>query len=152
LARASTPKSVKRSLTGAVGNARGVPLANCEECWPLVGECRGRLWHARKLRRTVGGPAHVEFDGPAVLAREEKRRDIVGFLHTHPGFRAKPSKRDIATMQAWVRAFGKPLLCLIQGTDGLAGYLFASDDSPPERLVQVKAVTRGKFIAIGSDL
>jgi proteasome lid subunit RPN8/RPN11 len=136
----------------AVGNAlRGVPLAACEECWPLVGERRGRVWYARKLRRTVGGPASVEFDGPAVLAREEKRRDIVGFLHTHPGFPAEPSLRDIATMQAWVSAFGKPLLCLIHGTDGLAGYLFESDDSRGERLVQVEAFARGTMVALSGD-
>ena len=133
----------------AVGNAfRGVPAAACEECWPLVGERRGRLWLARKLRQTVGSPASVEFDGPAVLAREEKRHDIVGFLHTHPGFPAEPSARDIATMQAWVSAFGKPLLCLIHGTDGLAGYVFYSDDSRGERLIQVESFARGSMVAL----
>ena len=135
----------------AVGNAlRGVPQ-NCEECWPLVGERRGRLWFARKLRRTVGEPARVEFDGPAILAREERRGDIVGFLHTHPGFPAEPSRRDIATMQAWVSAFGKPLLCLINGTDGLAGYLFASDDSHGERMEQVESFARGHIVALARE-
>jgi Prokaryotic homologs of the JAB domain len=96
----------------------------------------------------VGGPARVEFDGPSVLAREEEHRDIVGFLHTHPGFHAEPSPRDIATMQAWVSAFGKPLLCLIHGTDGLAGYLFESDASPGKRLAQIELFARGTIIGI----
>jgi proteasome lid subunit RPN8/RPN11 len=106
------------------------------------------VWLARKLRRTVGKPASVEFDGPAVLAREEQRRDIIGFLHTHPGMPAEPSARDIGTMQAWVSAFGKSLLCLIHGTDGLVGYLFVSDDSRGERLEQVEQFARGMIIAM----
>jgi hypothetical protein len=150
---------LKRNSSRAVGPRdevagssalRGVPSV-CEECWPLVGQRKGRLWFARKLRRTVGGPASVAFDGPAVLAREEQRRDIVGFLHTHPGFPAEPSLRDIATMQAWVSAFGKPLLCLIEGRDGLAGYVFESDDSRGVRLDQVESFARGTVIALSGD-
>jgi hypothetical protein len=106
------------------------------------------LWYARRLRRTVGGPARVQFDGLAVLAREEKRRDIIGFLHTHPEFPAEPSQRDIATMQAWVSSFGKPLLCLIRGTDGLAGYLFDSDGSRGERLAQAEQFSRGAIVVL----
>jgi hypothetical protein len=93
----------------------------------------------------------VEFDGAAVLTREEKRRDIIGFLHTHPGLPAKPSPRDIATMQAWVSAFGKPLLCLIAGTDCLAGFCFDSDASRGERLAQVEAFPRGFIVAVSGS-
>ena len=138
--RPSTTKRVKR---------RSEP--GCEECWPLVGQRRGRLWHARKLRRSIGGPARVEFDGPAVLAREEQRGDVIGFLHTHPGFAAEPSQRDIDTMQAWVSALGKPLLCLIQGTDGLAGYVFASDDSSGQKVLQVESFPRGVIVVVSGE-
>jgi proteasome lid subunit RPN8/RPN11 len=93
----------------------------------------------------------VEFDGPAALAREERRHDIVGFLHTHPDFPAQPSQRDIDTMRAWVSALGKPLVCLIQGTDGLVGYNFASDDSTGEKLLQAEEFPRGLLIAIAHD-
>ena len=106
----------------------------------------------RKLRRTVGGPASVEFDGPAVLAREERHGDVVGFLHTHPGSPAEPSPRDIATMQAWVSSFGKPLLCLIHGTNGLAGFLFGSDESRGELLTQVESFARGAILAVRREL
>jgi hypothetical protein len=102
----------------------------------------------RKLRRTVGGPTSVEFDGPAVLAREEKRADVVGFLHTHPDFPAEPSARDVATMQAWVSSFGKPLLCVIHGTNGLAGYVFDSDGSAGVQVAQVELFSRGTIVAM----
>lgn len=120
----------------------------CEECWPLVGARRGRIWLARKLRRSVGQPHRVEFDGPEVLAREEARGDVVGFLHTHPQFEAAPSARDVATMQAWVGAFGKPLLCLIHGTDGLAGYVFVDPRSPGVPLAEVASFARGAMVAV----
>jgi hypothetical protein len=118
----------------------------CEQCWPLVGLRRGGLWCAKRLRRSVGQPTRVEFNGPAVLAREERRGDVVGFLHTHPGFRAQPSRRDIATMQAWVSAFGKPLVCLIDGTDGLAGFLFDADNSQGKRIAQVERFPGGLIV------
>lgn len=137
MARASTAKSVNRPRE-----------LRCEECWPLVGQRRGKIWLARKLRRTVGTPVSVTFDGPAVLAREERRGDIVGFLHTHPGMSAEPSQRDIATMQAWVGAFGKPLLCLIAGEDELAGYCFEKDDSTGERLQHVKQFPGAAIVAV----
>ena len=118
----------------------GRSSASIAAAFGTPGSCGGLLADRRS----------VEFDGAAVLAREEKRRDIVGFLHTHPGFLAQPSQRDIATMQAWVSAFGKPLLCLIHGTDGLAGYVFTADDSPGERVPQVESFTRGAIVAIDS--
>jgi proteasome lid subunit RPN8/RPN11 len=71
----------------------------------------------------------VQFDGPWVLRREERQGDVIGFLHTHPGMAARPSRRDVRTMRAWCSAFGKPLLCLIAGVDGLRGWRF-DDDAP----------------------
>jgi len=101
----------------------------CEECWVLVGERRSGIWLLRTLDRTVGKPESVEFDGPAALAREEQQGDVLGFWHTHPDFPATPSRRDVNTMQAWTSALGKPLLCIIEGTDGLQAYRFDDDDS-----------------------
>lgn len=51
-------------------------------------------------------------------------------------------------MRAWVGAFGKPLLCLIRGTDGLAAYRFDADDSPGLRLPRIEAFPRGALVAI----
>lgn len=122
--------------------------ASIEHCWGLVGEYRGGIWYARRMARTSGDVASVTFDGPAILAREEQRRDVVGLLHTHPHCFATPSQRDIDTMQAWVSAFGKPLLCLIEGTDGLAGYRFTSDDARGQRVTKVQRFARGVMIAV----
>ena len=63
-----------------------------------------------------------------MLAREEQRRDVIGFYHTHPGLPACPSRRDVRTMHAWCSAFGKPLLCVMAGVDGARGYRF--EDEP----------------------
>ena len=92
--------------------------------------------------------AQVEFDGPATLAREERRHDVVGFLHTHPQFAASPSRRDVATMRAWVMAFGKPLLCLIRGSDGLVGWRFDDDRSTGTRLLAVEEFPRGLIVGV----
>ena len=119
-----------------------------EHCWLLVGRRRGRIWYARTIGECVGAPDRVEFDGPAVLAREERRRDVVGFLHTHPSCAATPSRRDLDTMRAWVGAFGKPLLCLIKGRDGLAGYRFDDDESSGEPLLAVEVFPRGVVIGV----
>lgn len=117
----------------------------------LVGRRRGRIWYARRTGRCVGEIASVEFDGPAVLDREERRHDVVGFLHTHPSSDAVPSRRDLDTMRAWVGAFGKPLLCLIDGCDGLAGYRFDDDESSGLRLSAVERFPRGVVIAVDEE-
>jgi proteasome lid subunit RPN8/RPN11 len=120
-----------------------------EECWPLVGRRNGRIWLARRERHSTGERTRVHFDGAAVLAREEARGDVVGFLHTHPEGPAAPSARDIRTMHAWCGAFGKPLLCLIDGPAGLAGWRFDDDETTGERLECVAVFPRG--IVIGVD-
>jgi hypothetical protein len=113
-----------------------------------VGRRRGRIWYARRIGRCRGEPASVAFDGPAVLKREERQRDVIGFLHTHPTFEATPSRRDLDTMRAWVSAFGKPLLCVIEGTNGLAGYRFDDDASRGEPLQLVEVFPRGVVVGV----
>lgn len=122
-----------------------------EECWPLVGERRGRIWYARRWTKTVGRPIDVEFDAAAVIEREERRGDVVGFLHTHPNSPAAPSRRDLHTMRAWASCFGKPLLCVIDGTDGPAAWRFDDDESSGERLPAVEMFKRGVVIAVDCD-
>ncbi len=70
-----------------------------EQCWILVGHCRGRIWLARRIGYAAGGPARVEFDGPWALRREERQHDVIGFLHTHPHGGLRPSLRDLRTMR-----------------------------------------------------
>ena len=131
----------------------GRSSARCvnEQCWVLVGSRRGPIWYARQITSSAGDPARVEFDGLRVLAREERRRDVVGFYHTHPTFPASPSARDVRTLQAWVSAFGKPLLCVIEGTDGLRAWRFDDDRSTGIPLRAIEQFARGVLIGVDHD-
>ena len=122
--------------------------STCEECWVVVGQRRGSIWHGRRVEKTSGEVAQVEFDGAWVLEREEKRGDVVGFYHTHPSGTADPSRRDLDTMHAWASAFGKPLLCLIESSAELAAYRFDDDESAGERLELAEAFPRGVVVAV----
>jgi proteasome lid subunit RPN8/RPN11 len=141
-------------MTGRVSRVRaGAALrtAAVEHCWVLVGRRRGRIWFARRVRHQAGAQVVVHFDGPWVLAREERRRDVVGFYHTHPGMPARPSRRDVRTMRAWCSAFGKPLLCVIAGADGVRGYRFADHRSEGAELPLVEVFPRGVVIGVEDD-
>jgi proteasome lid subunit RPN8/RPN11 len=129
--------------------ARASALLNwtVEQCWTLLGQNRGRIWHCRRMRQTSGERASVHFDGSWVLNREEKHGDVVGFLHTHPDGPASPSERDVRTMRAWCGAFGKPLLCLIASPEGVRGYRF-DDESAGEGLEIVEMFPRGVVIGV----
>ena len=122
-----------------------------EQCWTLVGERRGRIWHCRRVRRSSGERASVHFDGAWVLEREETHGDVVGFLHTHPDGPHSPSARDLRTMRAWCSAFGKSLLCLIESPLGLAGYRFDNDESIGEAIAMVEKFPRGVVIGVDGD-
>lgn len=125
--------------------------ARCEECWLLVGEHRSGIWLGRLVDHTTGKPASVEFNGPAALAREEQLGDVIGFFHTHPDCEANLSQRDIHTMQAWTSAFGKPLVCLIEGTNGLRAYRFENSESQGSAM-RVEQFSHNQFVLLTSDL
>jgi proteasome lid subunit RPN8/RPN11 len=124
--------------------------AVAERCWTLVGQHRGRIWCARRVYARTGEPERVSFDGARVLRREERQGDVVGFLHTHPRGPVGPSRRDVRTMRAWCSAFGKPLLCLIDGPVGLRGFRFSGADDGCE-LLAVERFRGGLFIGVESD-
>ena len=109
-----------------------------EQSWVATGGILGRLWYGHLSHESEGHPGAVDFPFAWVNHREESKGDIVGFCHTHPGMTASPSMRDYATMQAWVASFGKPLMCLIEGVDGLKAYLYFDDESPCIRCKTVK--------------
>ena len=102
-----------------------------EHCWILIGENNGDLWWGKRVKPTEGAPCVVQFDPYYVLKRDEERHDVVGFIHTHPGMTAHYSGRDDRTMKAWVCCLGKPLVCCIQGTDGLRAWWYENDEDPP---------------------
>ena len=109
-----------------------------EQSWICTGGIMGRLWYGHLSHESEGHPGAVGFPASWVNAREKTKHDIVGFKHTHPSFTATPSLRDHATMHAWVCSFGKPLMCLIEGVDGLKAYLYYDDESDCIRCDTVK--------------
>ena len=119
----------------------------------LLGQHRGRIWYCRRARSSSGERTNVHFDGAWVLGREEKHRDVVGFLHSHPEGPATPSRRDVRTMRAWCSAFGKPLLCLIAGLGRIHGYCFEDDESDgkPLSLIEMFALRGGVVIGVDAD-
>ncbi len=139
------------STSAATRVSSGLLTVAFERCWTLVGQRRGRVWYARRVRAVDGDLASVRFDGPWVLEREERRHDILGFLHTHPGGPASPSHRDVRTMRAWCSAFGKPLLCLIASPKGLHGYRFDDYESQGLPLEMVEVFPRGVIIGVEND-
>lgn len=113
-----------------------------EKCVTLVGKSFGGLWAAKAINLTEGLPVSVNFDYDYVLKREEQKHDVLGWLHSHPHFRADPSTIDDNTMHAWVCSFGKPLLCGIDGVDGLKFWLYFDDESEPKLVNHIRL---GKF-------
>jgi hypothetical protein len=110
-----------------------------EESWILTGGTHRRLFWGYMSHRSEGHPGSVNFPYKWVNQREELENDVVGFYHTHPCFIASPSPRDDATMAQWVLSFGKPLICLIEGINGLKGYLYYSDEQPPIPIRTIKS-------------
>lgn len=95
-----------------------------EECWVIVGKWNDNRWRGRRTRYSIGEPSKVGFNPQWVEDREDTKGDIVGFVHTHPHTPGAPSPTDYATMKAWVMYFGRPMLCMINGTDGLRAWWF----------------------------
>ena len=116
----------------------------------LVGEVKDGVWYTYVPDEyqipTEGTPASVAFDPYAVLDWEETEGDVMGFYHTHPSFIACPSLRDHRTMRAWVAAFGRPLLCLIEGVNGLWAYLYLDDENMPVKLFKATRFRDDTFI------
>jgi proteasome lid subunit RPN8/RPN11 len=121
-------------------------IKSIEECWILTGQRRGGVWLLRRRSYSTGQPASVTFNAAWVLAREELRGDVLGFLHTHPSGLPRPSARDVRTMRAWCTAFGKPLLCLIAAKRGMAGYVF--DGEEVDEAVRIVHFDRGAMVVV----
>lgn len=119
-----------------------------EEAYILLGERRNGLWLARAHWRTRGEPASVSFDWQRVLSREESHGDVVGFLHTHPGFTPEPSRRDELTMNAWTACFGKPLICAIASADDVRAWIYFPDGSPAMKAPQITRFQNGWIVLL----
>lgn len=102
-----------------------------ELSWVIIGEQNDKLWWGYKRHMSKGSSATVKASHSYAMDREEKYFDVLGFMHTHPHWKAEPSDVDRKTMQSWVDCFGKSLLCIIKGTDGLRAWWFDQDEDEP---------------------
>lgn len=102
----------------------------------IVGWRIGSHWIGRGLTKTEaeGEPSLVSFDYEMIYDREDSKGDVLGFYHTHPNFVADPSTTDYKTMGTWTTSFGRPMLCMIEGTDGLKAHWFIDDETDHETL------------------
>ena len=101
-----------------------------EECWIIQGRTiLNKFWYGQLNFGTYsqGGCASVPFDLDYVL----NQKNIIGFLHTHPFSSASPSWTDYQTMRGLCFTFGRPLLCIISGTDEYRNYWFLDDEQTP---------------------
>lgn len=118
-----------------------------EVYYGLIGQIHNDWWWAQCLGdHAEGSPGQVEFNWRLIMDREESHGDIVGFYHTHPQTVGCPSHRDYRTMGAWTVSFGRPLLCLIEGVDGLNANWFKDDETNHIRgsIVQIGDIYVGK--------
>jgi hypothetical protein len=95
-----------------------------EVYYAILGKRIGNIWYGRGYHFTEGTSCSVKFDYRVVLGNP----GLLGFYHTHPHCGSLLSLTDFETMGAWVNAEGRPLLCIIEGTDGLSLYEFYSDE------------------------
>ena len=104
-----------------------------EICYILVGKRVNRFWFGRLVKKVIGNAISVKFDWEWVLKREEMKGDVLGFWHSHQTD-IRPSARDIKTMLAWIRCFGKMLVCVIQTENYRASYLCTFYKSNTQRI------------------
>lgn len=119
-----------------------------EQSWVITGGRIGGLWAGWRRWPTEGTPTSVEFSAKRTLQRQRYNRDVVGWFHTHPGMLAIPSHTDVATMRAWSLSLGRPLLCVIKGTDGVRGYLFPDDESDGIEMLKVYELGWGVILGV----
>lgn len=75
-----------------------------EYCWFLKGINMGPFYFGCRIFHSIGTMAGVEFKWQEAIG-------ILGFYHTHPYGFDDLSNEDITTMNAWVKAEGRSLLC-----------------------------------------
>lgn len=104
-----------------------------EEGWILAGDHKSlvgwNVWLGSRVGYVSGSPGKVEVSAQLALDLEETHGGVIGFYHTHPEGVPVPSDKDLRTMRDWVDCFGKELLCVIEGKDSVAAWVFYPEDS-----------------------
>ena len=119
-----------------------------EESWVITGGRVGGLWVGWRRWPNSGEPHRVTVPVNLVLNRAQWKRDVIGFMHTHPNMSATPSQTDVETMRAWCFTLGRPLLCLIEGNEGLLGWVFCNEDCKGIQVMKVWSLAWGIVLGV----
>lgn len=86
-----------------------------EQVWFVYGYRVGPYYIGVLDYQNDGEVCEVKFDLARAFFGKKKStrndRHLLGFYHSHPGGDPYPSTTDCTTMDAWVKATGRPLLC-----------------------------------------
>lgn len=96
--------------------------------------------------RGQSSPVAVEFDYREVYRLEDRTGNVVGMFHTHPDHLLEMSRTDVTTMRGWVKALGKPLLCVIVAGGRAAAWQF--DRNGKARPAEAAAVSNGRVFVV----
>lgn len=86
-----------------------------EQVWFVYGYRVGPYYVGILDYQNDGDICEVKFDLARAFFGKKKNenndRRLLGFYHSHPGGDPYPSHTDCTTMDAWVKATGRPLVC-----------------------------------------
>lgn len=86
-----------------------------EEVWFVFGFKIGKWVIGYLEYQNYGEACSVKFNTKkAFFGKKESKKfnsNLIGFYHSHPGGDTYPSNQDNETMDTWVKATGKPLIC-----------------------------------------
>lgn len=120
-----------------------------EQVWFVYGLKIGPFYFGFLEYQNDGEPCQVKFDplkaffGKKILGRIKSNKRMLGFYHSHPSGIISPSSTDDATMDAWVKAMGKDMLCGIMAGEQQTCFVY-------RRLLKRKAET--DYIAVSSKI
>lgn len=99
-----------------------------EEVWFLYGIRLWSLFIGFTVYQNSGEVAQVNFNWEKAFSflpfLKNANKFLIGFYHTHPGGDPSPSTTDTETMGTWVKALGRPTLCLIKSEGVYKCYLY----------------------------
>jgi hypothetical protein len=107
-------------------------------------------WIGKKFFFNEGSLVRVGFDYNKVMELN-KKIPLLGVYHTHPNMKAYPSIIDDNTMNTWFNTMGKPLICLIKGSDGLKNWVWWNDELTDLYEGKVKKIGDLFFGTYGDD-
>lgn len=83
--------------------------------------------YVKPLNWLEGEYSAISFNPEEVYRRQDREKDVIGFIHTHPPGASWISGTDIKTMQGWTMSLGIPLYCVIECEGQLLAWRFEGE-------------------------